>query len=169
MIFLKISPKVAEVLAIQPKDLKEYPGNKETNFFIDVENVNGMDDDLFNFYYMNEQDELIQSFPFRTMFEGQLPKEVFGPSIVGDVQRGIFFDGLPYTKEVADAVRGSAGKFKFSKIGAKDLQLLNQVYGPQRKMIQKEITRRLTTTIGGNHLWEKEIMKSTRGYEQGCC
>ncbi|SJZ71438.1 hypothetical protein SAMN02745116_01230 [Pilibacter termitis] len=140
MIIFKITEEVAKKAGLQYEDLPEIVGKEEQNFLMDVELL---ENGLLNFYYMNQFDGFIQAFPITPMLDNLVPEFVLGPSITGDIQRAIFFDGLPFSDEVKSIIHQSGKQFKWSKISTKENNLLHSVYETQRTIIHKEIARRI--------------------------
>jgi hypothetical protein len=122
--------------------LPEIVGENETNFLVDVEHL-PFDDELLNFYYMNAYEGLIQAFPFRPMLEGKIPASVLAPSLLGDLQRAVFLDGLPYSEEARVKLHDAAGRYKLSRMNTQETKQLHEAYKTERKIIQKEIQYRM--------------------------
>jgi hypothetical protein len=142
MIEFKITPEVADVMDVNYNELPEIVGEAETNFLIDVENL-PFDDELLNFYYMNAYEGMIQAYPFRPMFEGKIPESVLAPSILGNLKRAIFLEGLPYSEETKEKLQTSLNQYKLSRMNADELNSLHTAYKSEQKLIHKEIEFRM--------------------------
>lgn len=140
MITLKISEAVAERIGINYEALKELDSRPEASFLFDVDEL---ENQLFNFYYMNKLDHLILSYPIKPMLDKIVPEFVFGPSIIGNIKKGLFFDNIPYSDEVKKELHVDIKQYRFSRINPEELALLHQVYSTERQLIEGEINRRI--------------------------
>lgn len=142
MIILKISKGVATRIGLNYADLKTFSGNPEATFIMDVDELANQ---LLNFYYMNQVDHLILSYPIKPMIDNLVPDFVFGPSIIGNIKKGLFFDNIPYSDAVKKELDVESTQYQFAKADEAELAILHETYQHERKLIEGEINRRVNS------------------------
>lgn len=142
MIVLKISKNVAMKIGLNYADLKTFSGKSESAFIMDVDQLSNQ---LLNFYYMNQVDHLILSYPIKPMLDNIVPDFVFGPSIIGNIKKGLFFDNIPYSDEVKKELDVESTQYQFVQASPSELALLHETYQHERKLIEGEINRRVNS------------------------
>ncbi|MBS7578022.1 MULTISPECIES: hypothetical protein [unclassified Enterococcus] len=140
MIIIKISKKVATKIGLNYAELEPFSEQSEGAFIMDVDELPKQ---LLNFYYMNQVDHLILSYPIKPMLDGIVPDFVFGPSIIGNIKKGLFFDNIPYSDEVRKALDVESTQYQFAKASEADLSMLHETYRHERRLIEGEINRRV--------------------------